>query len=81
MEAMERIIQLPQEGNSVQIVTKDIGCYQSVISNIWSKYKQNGKVVKWKHTGRPRKTPKHQDRKQKTQSNMSENKKIRNKRD
>jgi len=27
------------------------------------KYKQNGKVVKGKHTGRPRKTSKHQDRK------------------
>uniref|UniRef100_A0A3B4YMY3 Transposase Tc1-like domain-containing protein n=1 Tax=Seriola lalandi dorsalis TaxID=1841481 RepID=A0A3B4YMY3_SERLL len=40
-----------------------VGCSQSAVSKIWTKYKQNGKVVKGKHTGRPRKTSKRQDRK------------------
>ncbi|CAI9608265.1 unnamed protein product [Staurois parvus] len=34
----------------------------SAVSKIWTKYKSNGKVVKGKHTGRPRKTSKCQDR-------------------
>lgn len=33
----------------------------SQLSKIWSKYKTNGKVVKGKHTGRPRKTTECQD--------------------
>uniref|UniRef100_A0A8C5DUY4 Transposase Tc1-like domain-containing protein n=1 Tax=Gouania willdenowi TaxID=441366 RepID=A0A8C5DUY4_GOUWI len=44
-------------------VAKDVGCSQSAVSRIWTKYKQHGKVVKGKHTGRPWKTSKHQDRK------------------
>ncbi|CAJ0967116.1 unnamed protein product [Ranitomeya imitator] len=36
---------------------------QSAVSKIGTKYKQHGKVVKGKHTGRPRKTSKRQDRK------------------
>ncbi|CAI9583149.1 unnamed protein product, partial [Staurois parvus] len=32
-------------------------------TKIWTKYKSNGKVVKGKRTGRPRKTSKRQDRK------------------
>uniref|UniRef100_A0A3B5B7H8 Transposase Tc1-like domain-containing protein n=1 Tax=Stegastes partitus TaxID=144197 RepID=A0A3B5B7H8_9TELE len=48
---------------SSRIVAKDAGCSQSAVSKIWTKYKQHGKVVKGKHTGRPRKTSKCQDRK------------------
>lgn len=33
------------------------------VSKICCKYKQNGKVIKGKHKGRPGKTSKHQDRK------------------
>uniref|UniRef100_A0A3Q2ZWT6 Transposase Tc1-like domain-containing protein n=1 Tax=Kryptolebias marmoratus TaxID=37003 RepID=A0A3Q2ZWT6_KRYMA len=33
------------------------------VSKTWTKYKQHGKVVKGKHSGRPRKTSKRQDRK------------------
>uniref|UniRef100_A0A3B5BLK5 Transposase Tc1-like domain-containing protein n=1 Tax=Stegastes partitus TaxID=144197 RepID=A0A3B5BLK5_9TELE len=59
----KRIIKLLKEGKSSRIVAKDVGCSQSAVSKIWTKYKQHGKVVKGKHTGRPRKTSKHQDRK------------------
>jgi len=49
-------------------VAKDVGCSQLAVSEIWSKYKQNGKIVKGKHTNQPFK----EDVKasgQKTQSN------------
>ena len=59
VETMERIIKLLKEGNSTRSVVKDVGCFQSAVSKIWSKYTQNGKVVKGKHTGRS----KRQDRK------------------
>uniref|UniRef100_A0A3B4Y4D5 Transposase Tc1-like domain-containing protein n=1 Tax=Seriola lalandi dorsalis TaxID=1841481 RepID=A0A3B4Y4D5_SERLL len=52
-----------RNGKSSRNVTKDVGCSQSAVSKIWTKYRQNGKVVKGKHTGRPRKTSKRQDRK------------------
>uniref|UniRef100_A0A672SN36 Transposase Tc1-like domain-containing protein n=1 Tax=Sinocyclocheilus grahami TaxID=75366 RepID=A0A672SN36_SINGR len=55
---MERIIKLLQEENPSRRVAKEVGCSQSAISKIWCKYKQNGKVTKGKHTGRPRKTSK-----------------------
>ena len=63
IETMERIIKLLREGNPTRIVAKDIGCSQSAVSKIWGKYKQNGEVIKGKHTGRPRKTSKRQDKK------------------
>jgi len=44
-------------------VAEDVGCSQSAVSEMWMKFKQNGKVVKGKHTGRPRKTSESQDRK------------------
>ena len=44
-------------------VAKDVGCSQSAVSKIWTKYKQHGNVVKGNHTCRPRKTSKSQDRK------------------
>lgn len=31
---------------------KDVGCSQSAVSKIWTKNKQYGEVVKWKHKGR-----------------------------
>uniref|UniRef100_A0A4W6EZN1 Transposase Tc1-like domain-containing protein n=1 Tax=Lates calcarifer TaxID=8187 RepID=A0A4W6EZN1_LATCA len=63
IETKERIIKLLKEGKSSRSVAKDVGCSQSAVSKIWTKYKQHGKVVKGKHTGRPRKTSKRQDRK------------------
>ncbi|XP_069611187.1 gastrula zinc finger protein XlCGF53.1-like [Ranitomeya imitator] len=63
IETKERIIKLLKEGKSSRNVAKDVGCSQSAVSKIWAKYKQHGKVVKGKHTGRPRKTSKHQDQK------------------
>ncbi len=63
VETMERIIKLLQEGNPSRSVAKEVGCSQSAVSKIWCKYKQNGKVTKGKHTSRPRKTSKRQDRK------------------
>lgn len=57
MSQEERVIKSPLT------VTKDAGCSQSAVSKIWIKYKQNGKVVKEKHGGRPGKTSKCQDRK------------------
>uniref|UniRef100_A0A673LMH6 Transposase Tc1-like domain-containing protein n=1 Tax=Sinocyclocheilus rhinocerous TaxID=307959 RepID=A0A673LMH6_9TELE len=59
----KQIIKLLQEENPSRSVAKEVGCSQSAISKIWCKYKQNGKVTKGKHTGRPRKTSKRQDRK------------------
>uniref|UniRef100_A0A8C5E1B0 Transposase Tc1-like domain-containing protein n=1 Tax=Gouania willdenowi TaxID=441366 RepID=A0A8C5E1B0_GOUWI len=53
-----------EKGKSSRNVPKDVGCSQSAVSKIWTKYKRYGKVVKGKHTGRPRKTSKCQDRKQ-----------------
>lgn len=44
-------------------MTKDAGCSQSDVCKVLRKFKQNGKVIKGKHTCRPRKTLKHQDRK------------------
>uniref|UniRef100_A0A671WUZ7 Transposase Tc1-like domain-containing protein n=1 Tax=Sparus aurata TaxID=8175 RepID=A0A671WUZ7_SPAAU len=52
-----------KKGKSSRNAAKDVGCSQSAVSKIWTKYKQHGKVVKGKHTGRPRKTSKRQDRK------------------
>lgn len=57
-ETKERIIKLLQEGKTSRDVAKDVDCSQSAVSKIWTKYKQNGKAVKGKHTGRPRKTKK-----------------------
>uniref|UniRef100_A0A671NXU9 Uncharacterized protein n=1 Tax=Sinocyclocheilus anshuiensis TaxID=1608454 RepID=A0A671NXU9_9TELE len=59
----KQIIKLLQEKNPSRSVAKEVGCSQSAISKIWCKYKQNGKVTKGKHTGRPRKTSKRKDRK------------------
>uniref|UniRef100_A0A8C1NF85 Transposase Tc1-like domain-containing protein n=1 Tax=Cyprinus carpio TaxID=7962 RepID=A0A8C1NF85_CYPCA len=63
VETKERIIKLLKEGKSSRNVAKNVGCSQSAVSKIWTKYKSNGKVVKGKRTGRPRKTSKRQDRK------------------
>uniref|UniRef100_A0A3B5AUW2 Transposase Tc1-like domain-containing protein n=1 Tax=Stegastes partitus TaxID=144197 RepID=A0A3B5AUW2_9TELE len=63
VETKERIIKLLKVGKSSRIVAKDVGCSQSAVSKIWTKYKQHGKAVKGKHTGKPRKTSKCQDRK------------------
>ena len=63
VETKERIIKLLKEGKSSRNVAKNVGCSQSSVSKIWTKYKSNGKVVKGKRTGRPRKTSKRQDRK------------------
>ncbi|CAJ0929362.1 unnamed protein product [Ranitomeya imitator] len=63
IETKERIIILLKEGKSSRNVAKDVGCSQSAVSKIWTKYKQHGKVVKGKHTGRSRKASKRQDRK------------------
>ncbi|CAI9591777.1 unnamed protein product [Staurois parvus] len=62
VETKERIIKRLQEGKSSRNVAKDVGCSQSAVSKIWSKYKSYGKVVKVKRTGRPRKASKWQDR-------------------
>uniref|UniRef100_A0A3B5QWB7 Tc1-like transposase DDE domain-containing protein n=1 Tax=Xiphophorus maculatus TaxID=8083 RepID=A0A3B5QWB7_XIPMA len=58
----ERIVKLLEEGNPSRMVAKDVGCSQSAVSKIWTKYKQHGMVVKAKRTGRPRKTSKRQDK-------------------
>uniref|UniRef100_A0A4W6E0U1 Transposase Tc1-like domain-containing protein n=1 Tax=Lates calcarifer TaxID=8187 RepID=A0A4W6E0U1_LATCA len=58
-KSLQRIIKLLKEGKSSRSVAKDVGCSQSAVPKIWTKYKQHGKVVK----GRPRKTSKRQDRK------------------
>uniref|UniRef100_A0A8C5GL78 Uncharacterized protein n=1 Tax=Gouania willdenowi TaxID=441366 RepID=A0A8C5GL78_GOUWI len=58
VETKERIIKLLKEGKSSRNVAKDVGCSQSGVSKIWTKYKQHGKVVKGKHTGKRRKTSK-----------------------
>uniref|UniRef100_A0A3Q0RED3 Transposase Tc1-like domain-containing protein n=1 Tax=Amphilophus citrinellus TaxID=61819 RepID=A0A3Q0RED3_AMPCI len=63
IETKERIIKLLKEGKSSRSVAQDVGCSQTAVSKTWTKYKQHGKVVKGKHTGRPRKTSKRQDRK------------------
>ena len=65
LEKKERIIKLLKEGKSSCSVAQDVGCSQSAMSKTWTKYKQHGKVVKGKHTGRPRKTSKRKDRKRK----------------
>uniref|UniRef100_A0A3Q2UHF8 Transposase Tc1-like domain-containing protein n=1 Tax=Fundulus heteroclitus TaxID=8078 RepID=A0A3Q2UHF8_FUNHE len=62
-ETKERIIKLLKDGKSSRNVAKDVGCSQSAVSKIWTKYKRHWKVVKGKHTGRPRKTSQRQDRK------------------
>uniref|UniRef100_A0AAR2K6C9 Transposase Tc1-like domain-containing protein n=1 Tax=Pygocentrus nattereri TaxID=42514 RepID=A0AAR2K6C9_PYGNA len=62
LETKERIVKLLEEGNSSRMVAKDVGCSQSAVSKIWTKYKQHGMVVKAKRTGRPRKTSKRQDK-------------------
>uniref|UniRef100_A0A4W6BLW5 Transposase Tc1-like domain-containing protein n=1 Tax=Lates calcarifer TaxID=8187 RepID=A0A4W6BLW5_LATCA len=41
----ERIIKLLKEGKSSRSVAKDVGCSQSAVSKIWTKYKQHGKVT------------------------------------
>uniref|UniRef100_A0A3Q1GH88 Transposase Tc1-like domain-containing protein n=1 Tax=Acanthochromis polyacanthus TaxID=80966 RepID=A0A3Q1GH88_9TELE len=51
------------EGESSWNVAKDVGCSQSAVSKVWTKYKQHGKVLKGKHTSRSRKTSKRQDKK------------------
>uniref|UniRef100_A0A672I151 Transposase Tc1-like domain-containing protein n=1 Tax=Salarias fasciatus TaxID=181472 RepID=A0A672I151_SALFA len=40
----------------------NVGCSQSAVSKIWTEYKQHGKVVKVRRTGRPRKTSKCQEK-------------------
>jgi len=44
-------------------VAKDVSCSQSAASKMWSRYKQNGKVVKEKGTVQTRKISKGEDRK------------------
>uniref|UniRef100_A0A3Q3AU23 Tc1-like transposase DDE domain-containing protein n=1 Tax=Kryptolebias marmoratus TaxID=37003 RepID=A0A3Q3AU23_KRYMA len=54
----------------------------SAVSKTWAKYKQHWKVVKGKHTGRPRNTSKHQDRKLKAiclENRKCTTKQVRNK--
>uniref|UniRef100_A0A8C5H9E7 Uncharacterized protein n=1 Tax=Gouania willdenowi TaxID=441366 RepID=A0A8C5H9E7_GOUWI len=53
----------PTRQMSFETKERIIKLLKSAVSKIWTKYKQHGKVVKGKHTGRPRKTSKHQDRK------------------
>uniref|UniRef100_A0A3B1JB81 Transposase Tc1-like domain-containing protein n=1 Tax=Astyanax mexicanus TaxID=7994 RepID=A0A3B1JB81_ASTMX len=55
LETKERIVKLLEEGNSSRMVAKDVGCSQSAVSKIWTKYKQHGMVVKAKRTGRTEK--------------------------
>uniref|UniRef100_A0A3P9PU42 Transposase Tc1-like domain-containing protein n=1 Tax=Poecilia reticulata TaxID=8081 RepID=A0A3P9PU42_POERE len=62
LETKERIVKLLEEGNPSSMVAKDVGCSQSAVSQIWTKYKQHGMVVKAKCTGRPRKKSKRQDK-------------------
>lgn len=62
LETKERIVKLLEEGVSSRMVAKDVGCSQSAVSKIWTKYKQHGKVLKGKRSGRPRKTSKRQDK-------------------
>uniref|UniRef100_A0A3B3ULQ4 Transposase Tc1-like domain-containing protein n=1 Tax=Poecilia latipinna TaxID=48699 RepID=A0A3B3ULQ4_9TELE len=62
LETKERIVKLLEEGNPSHMVAKDVGCSQSAVSKIWTKYKQHGMVVNAKRTGRPRKTSKRQDK-------------------
>uniref|UniRef100_A0A672Y5E8 Transposase Tc1-like domain-containing protein n=1 Tax=Sphaeramia orbicularis TaxID=375764 RepID=A0A672Y5E8_9TELE len=63
MLRVKRVQIMNKEGKSSRNVAKDAGCSQSAVSKIWTKYKQHGKAVKGKHTGRPRKTSNRQDRK------------------
>lgn len=60
-ETIERVLKLILKGNSAQSVAKDVGCFQSAVSKLWSKCKQNGRV-------RPKKMSK--STAQKTESNM-----------
>ena len=46
METIEKIVKLLQEGRSTQTVAGDVGCSQSAMSEILSKNKENGMVVK-----------------------------------
>uniref|UniRef100_A0A3B5PUV6 Transposase Tc1-like domain-containing protein n=1 Tax=Xiphophorus maculatus TaxID=8083 RepID=A0A3B5PUV6_XIPMA len=62
LETKERIVKRLEEGNPSRMVAKDVGCSQSAVSKIWTKYKQHGMVVKAKRTGRPRQTSKRQDK-------------------
>uniref|UniRef100_A0A3P9PNQ9 Transposase Tc1-like domain-containing protein n=1 Tax=Poecilia reticulata TaxID=8081 RepID=A0A3P9PNQ9_POERE len=62
LETKERIVKLLEGGNPSSMVAKDVGCSQSAVSQIWTKCKQHGIVVKAKCTGRPRKTSKRQDK-------------------
>jgi len=41
----------PSKGSINLNVANYVGCFLSAVSKIWSKYKQNGKVLKRKHTG------------------------------
>lgn len=51
-ETKETTIKLFEDGKPSCSVATDVGCSQSVVSEIWAKYKQHEKVVKGKH--RPR---------------------------
>ena len=53
VETMKRIMKPLQEGNSAQSEAKHVYGSQPAVSNIWSKYKQNGKVVQGKNTRGP----------------------------
>uniref|UniRef100_A0A3B1K0N2 Transposase Tc1-like domain-containing protein n=1 Tax=Astyanax mexicanus TaxID=7994 RepID=A0A3B1K0N2_ASTMX len=37
---------LAKKGNSSRMVAKDVGCSQSAVSKIWTKYKQHGMTSK-----------------------------------
>uniref|UniRef100_A0A672JJ44 Transposase Tc1-like domain-containing protein n=1 Tax=Salarias fasciatus TaxID=181472 RepID=A0A672JJ44_SALFA len=48
-----------------------IRAHPSAVAKIWTKYKQHGKVVKVKRTGRPRKTFQRQDKQLKEEAGVN----------
>uniref|UniRef100_A0A3B1IG59 Transposase Tc1-like domain-containing protein n=1 Tax=Astyanax mexicanus TaxID=7994 RepID=A0A3B1IG59_ASTMX len=53
LETKERIVKLLEEGNSSRMIAKDVGCSQSAVSKIWTKYKYTTKQMKhkWEEAG------------------------------
>jgi len=76
VETVERVINLLQEGNSTQSVAEYVGCSQSAGLKFGARTnkQKKGKVVKGQQTGSTREPVKESG--QKTQSNMSENRKC-----
>ena len=62
-ETMGRIVKLIQEDKPQWCVVKDVSCFQSSMFKNKCTYRRNVVVKKGKHSGRPQKTLKCQDRK------------------